>query len=80
MPLKSNTKRLVLSRNAGERVVIRVGSLEIVVGVDEARASKARLWFDAPETVKILRSEIAGPMPKSVTAYPLSASGDQHRG
>lgn len=47
---------LVLSRTVGEKVVIGNG---ISVSVIEVRGSRVRLAFDAPDNVRILRTELA---------------------
>jgi carbon storage regulator len=47
---------LVLSRKAGEKVVIGGGITVIVV---EVQGNRVRLAFDAPEEVRILRGELA---------------------
>ncbi len=46
---------LVLSRKPGEKVVIGGG---ITLTVVEVRGDRVRLAFDAPEQVRILRSEL----------------------
>jgi carbon storage regulator len=47
---------LVLTRKAGEKVVIGGG---ITVTVVEVQGNRVRLAFDAPEEVRILRAELA---------------------
>jgi carbon storage regulator CsrA len=47
---------LVLSRKPGEQVVIGNG---ITLTVAEVRGNRARLAFDAPDQVRILRAELA---------------------
>jgi carbon storage regulator len=48
---------LVLSRKAGEKVVI---GNSITVTVVSVTGNKVRLAFDAPDQVRILRAELAG--------------------
>lgn len=47
---------LVLTRKAGEKVVIGNG---ITVTVVEVQGNRVRLAFDAPDQVRILRGELA---------------------
>ena len=47
---------LVLSRKVGEKVVIGNG---VTVCVTEVNSNRVRLAFDAPDDVRILRSEFA---------------------
>ena len=50
---------LVLTRKLGEEIIIRAGEHVITVSLEELSNYDARLGFDAPEEVKIYRSEIA---------------------
>jgi carbon storage regulator len=47
---------LVLSRKRGERVIIDGG---IVVTVFEIRGDKVRLGFESPDSVRVMREEVA---------------------
>ena len=55
---------LVLTRKAGEKVVIGEG---ITLTVIETKANRVRFGIDAPGQVRILRSELAGREDLSVT-------------
>lgn len=60
---------LVLSREHGESVEIEHGGEKIVVTLLSSRAGRARLLFEAPESVRILRTEVqAGPVRASNVA------------
>lgn len=50
---------LVLTRKPGERIVIVVGGVEIIVTVARLKAGAVSLGFVAPRDVVILREEIA---------------------
>lgn len=47
---------LVLSRKMGERIVIEPG---IEIAVVEIRGGRVRIGIDAPEHIRVLRSEVA---------------------
>lgn len=49
---------LVLSRKRGEKVMCKVGGVEVAVTVIEVRGDKVRLGFEAPHEVKIFRDEL----------------------
>ena len=49
---------LVLSRRIGEAVIVQVGDIEIVVSLEDLRGNQAKLGFEAPPEVIILRDEI----------------------
>jgi carbon storage regulator len=49
---------LVLSRKAGERIVITVGKVEIVVAYLGARSGSGRIGIEAPHGVAVNRQEI----------------------
>lgn len=54
---------LVLSRNEGEKVILKIGDEHIVVTLVEIRnwkgvASKVRLGFEASQHVQIFREEL----------------------
>ncbi len=62
---------LVLSRKAGERVsLITSDGIRIVVGVARTGSEQCRLVFDAPQSVRILRTELEEPP---------AAGGDEQR-
>lgn len=50
---------LVLGRKRGEQVDLVVGDLTIRVTVIESTPSRLRLGFEAPEEVRILRTELS---------------------
>ena len=52
--------RLAVHRKPGESVVIYAEGVEIEVFVSESRSRGARIVFDAPHFVKILRKELTG--------------------
>jgi len=52
---------LVLSRRLGEKVVVMVGSKEIVLTVVDIDRGKIRIGFDAPAEFAIFREELLPP-------------------
>jgi carbon storage regulator CsrA len=63
---------LILGRKPGERIVLDIGEIQIVVTMLEWKGNHARLGFDAPKDVLILREELADPGPRG--------NGDGHGG
>ena len=60
---------LVLSRQIGEEIVIRVGATEIVVKLVDIRGgNKCRLGVTAPDEVQIHRREVADMVDRKNTA------------
>jgi carbon storage regulator CsrA len=57
---------LALSRKPGEKVVIGNG---ITLTVVEVRGDRVRLAFDAPDQVRILRTELAGRQGEPLDAH-----------
>lgn len=56
---------LVITRKPGEWVRVRVGEVELWVGVSDVDRNKVRLAFEAPPDVEISREELlAGETPK----------------
>lgn len=49
---------LVLSREKTQRIIIKFGEIEVVVTVVGVGGKRARLGFDAPKEVTILREEL----------------------
>jgi carbon storage regulator CsrA len=49
---------LVLSRKAGETIVLRMGEVVVEVAVTRCHDQKVRLSFEAPPEVKIWRKEL----------------------
>lgn len=49
---------LVLARRIGEKVILTIDKTRIVLTVVEVRGDKARIGFEAPQTVKIHREEV----------------------
>ena len=49
---------LILARRPGERVVLNVGHVTITLVHLDTRGTQARLGFDAPPGVEILRGEL----------------------
>ncbi|RLJ18640.1 carbon storage regulator [bacterium endosymbiont of Escarpia laminata] len=49
---------LVLTRKPGEEVILHVGDIESVVSLEDLHSNQAKLGFEAPPEVKILRAEI----------------------
>jgi len=52
---------LVLSRKVDESIVIGEGEGAITITVVDVQAGKCRLGIDAPESVRVLRSELLPP-------------------
>lgn len=50
---------LVLTRQAGERIVISMGDTEVVLTVTQISRGKARIGVDAPSHVRVDREEIS---------------------
>ena len=50
---------LVLTRRIGEEVIIRLGDQEVRVSLEMIDGYQARLGFEAPQEVRIIRSELA---------------------
>lgn len=51
---------LVLTRKPGERIKLTMGNTEVLVTVLSMDRNKVKIGIDAPEEVKILRTEIEG--------------------
>jgi carbon storage regulator len=66
---------LVLSRKIGERIVIEPG---IEIEVVEVRGGKVRLGIEAPQEVRIYRSEIADRNLAKIPLPELSLSAPAH--
>lgn len=64
---------LVLERKWNESFVVGEGENQITVVV--TRLDRGRVWLgiDAPQDVKILRTELLGEEPKALTSKPESA-------
>ncbi|MBL3600673.1 MAG: carbon storage regulator [gamma proteobacterium endosymbiont of Lamellibrachia anaximandri] len=49
---------LALTRRIEEEVILRVGDIESVVSLEDLHGNQAKLGFEAPPEVKILRAEL----------------------
>ncbi|WP_177420280.1 carbon storage regulator [endosymbiont of Lamellibrachia barhami] len=49
---------LVLTRRIEEEVILQVGDIEIVASLEDLHGNQAKLGFDAPPEVKILRAAL----------------------
>jgi len=49
---------LVLTRRIGEEIIIRFNGQEVRVSLQDMWANQARLGFEAPDEVEIIREEI----------------------
>lgn len=77
---------LVLSRRPSERVLLKIGDIEIAVTLVRVNEYGARLGFEAPKNVTILRDEVPDdsairdpvpPLRESLLAKRKRANADQ---
>jgi len=59
---------LVLTRRIGEEIIIRFNGQEVRVSLEEMWANQARLGFDAPRDVEIIRAELDSSLQKALEA------------
>lgn len=62
---------LVLSRKDGQRITLTTeGGEHITLMIDQIHGKSARISIEAPQTVKILRSEVAAKLLRQGAALP----------
>ena len=62
---------LVLSRKDGQRITLTTaGGERITLMIDQIHGKSARISIEAPQTVKILRSEVAAKLLRQGAALP----------
>jgi carbon storage regulator CsrA len=49
---------LVLTRRAGEAVIVTNGTEELTIRVKQIRGKQVHMTFEAPKSMKILREEV----------------------